>query len=244
VALAGLTLLAWVYLIAMARQMDAMDPVEMGSMMQIQPWGVLDWALMFTMWAVMMVGMMVPSAAPMALVYAMVARKASTQGTPLAPTAVFVAGYVTVWTIFSAAATAAQWALDQAALLSPMMVTTSPAVGAGLLIAAGAYQLTPLKNACLLHCRSPLEFFSRHWRPGLGGAFAMGLRHGAFCLGCCWLLMGVLFFGGVMNLLWIAGITAFVLLEKLAPGGRQGGRLVGVAMIAAGLLLLAHFLPA
>jgi predicted metal-binding membrane protein len=222
--------------------MGAMEPGAMDAAMGIRPWGARDWWLMFAMWAVMMVGMMVPSAAPMALVYAMVARKAARAGTPLAPTAVFVGGYVAAWTAFSAAATAAQWALDQAALLSPMLVTTSPALGAGLLVAAGAYQLTPLKQACLEHCRAPARFFAEHWRPGLTGAFAMGLSHGAFCLGCCWVLMGLLFFGGVMNLLWIAGITAFVLLEKVAPRGLLGGRVAGVAMIAAGAALLLRFL--
>jgi predicted metal-binding membrane protein len=183
--LAGTVLIAWVYLLLEADRMEAsmaggamgggMTQAMGGAMMQLRPWSAVDFALMFAMWAVMMVGMMVPSAAPMALVYAAVARKASRQGESLAPTAVFVTGYVVMWTLFSAGATLLQWGLERAALLSPMMVSTSPALGGGLLIAAGVYQLTPLKDACLRHCRSPAYFISEHWRPGRGGAFRMGL---------------------------------------------------------------------
>ncbi len=234
--LAGATLLAWLYLVDMAAGMS-----DMGSgaaMMQIEAWTLRDTVLMFLMWTVMMVGMMVPTAAPMALLYAAVARKAARQGSVLAPTAVFVAGYVAMWTLFSAGATAAQWALEQAALLSPMMIATSPSLGAALLIGAGIYQLTPYKDACLRHCRAPAHFISEHWRPGAAGAFRMGLVHGAYCLGCCWILMGLLFLGGVMNLLWIAAISVFVLLEKVLPLGTGGGRVAGGAMIAAGGIAL------
>ena len=241
-ALAGLTVLSWAYLIWMAADMDM--PMDLNSMahggLQIKPWGSANFVYMFLMWAVMMVGMMVPTAVPMTLIYAAVARKAAGQGTPLAPAAVFISGYIAMWTIFSAGATLAQWGLDQAALLSPMMVSNSPVLGASLLIAAGLYQMTPAKNACLRHCRSPVHFISEHWRPGPRGAFRMGLEHGAFCLGCCWALMGLLFFGGVMNLLWIAGITLFVLLEKVMPFGGQGGRIAGGAMIICGLVVLSQ----
>jgi predicted metal-binding membrane protein len=187
----------------------------------------------------MMVGMMVPTAAPVTLVYAQVARKAARQGTPVAPTVAFVAGYVAMWTFFSVAATAAQWALDQSALLSPRMVSTSPLVGALLLAAAGVYQLTPYKETCLEHCRAPAHFIAQHWHGGTRGALRMGLVHGAYCLGCCWALMGLLFFGGVMNLLWIAAITGFVLAEKILPVGARGGRMAGGAMIAAAGVFLA-----
>ena len=242
IGLAGVTLLAWTYLLLTARGMSAMDRMGgMAGMAGIRPWSGSDFLLMFLMWAVMMVGMMVPTAAPMTLIYAAVARKAVSQGSPLAPTGVFVAGYVAMWTLFSLAATTAQWALDQAALLSPMMVANSPALGAALLIAAGFWQLTPFKNACLQHCRAPAMFFADHWRDGYAGAFRMGLGHGAYCLGCCWVLMGLLFVGGVMNLLWIAAIALFVLLEKVVPHGVLGGRLAGVLMILAGILLLAGF---
>jgi len=232
-SLFGIAALAWLYLVDMAAGMSGMGAG--GAMMEIAPWTLQDAILMFAMWAVMMVGMMVPTAAPMTLVYAAVARKAAREGTVLAPAAIFVSGYVTMWTLFSVVATAAQWGLERAALLSPMMVSTSPTLGAALLIGAGIYQFTPYKDACLEHCRSPAYFISEHWRPGTSGAFRMGLVHGAYCLGCCWILMGLLFFGGVMNLLWIAGITLFVLTEKVTPFGRLGGRAGGVAMIAVGV---------
>lgn len=229
--LGGVTVLAWVYLVWMARGMGAMAAMDA---MQLRPWSGIDFLLMFLMWAVMMVGMMVPSAAPMTLVYAAVARKAERQGSGVAPAFVFVAGYVAVWTLFSLGATLAQWGLEHLALLSPMLVATSPVLGGGLLLAAGVYQLTPAKDACLRHCRAPAHFFAQHWRPGTAGAFRLGLAHGAFCLGCCWLLMGLLFFGGVMNLLWIAAIALFVLLEKVLPFGVRAGRIAGVGLVALG----------
>jgi len=226
---AGISVLAWAWLLAMPAG---------GDMMSMRAWGAADFWLMFLMWAVMMVGMMVPSAAPMVLMYAAVVRKAERQGAVLAPTAVFVAGYVLAWTLFSVAATLAQWGLDRAALLSPMMVSTSPVLGGLLLIGAGVYQLTPWKDACLEHCRAPARFMAEHWRPGVAGALRMGMQHGFFCLGCCWVLMGLLFFGGVMNLLWIAAITLFVLLEKMLPTGARAGRFAGVALVSLGAWVL------
>ncbi len=234
--LCGITLVSWIYLVVAAIEMDG--AMAAGHMMQLRAWSAVDFGLMFMMWTVMMIGMMVPSAAPTALVYAAVARKAARQGTVLAPTAVFVAGYLVMWTLFSAAATALQWGFEQLALLSPMMVATSPTLGGLLLVGSGIYQWTPAKDACLRHCRGPVQFISEAWRPGSFGAFRMGAIHGAYCLGCCWILMGILFVGGVMNLLCIAGITLFVLLEKLAPRGPIGGRLAGVALIAAGSIVL------
>jgi predicted metal-binding membrane protein len=244
VALGGTVALAWVYLVFLAVEMGDMgDMREMSAMssmpatMQIRPWAASDFALMFLMWAVMMVGMMVPTAAPVTLVYSAVARKAAGQGTPVAPTVTFVFGYVAMWTLFSVGATFVQWALDQAALLSPMMVASSPWLGIFLLLAAGVYQLTPWKEACLEHCRAPAQFVSEHWRPGSKGAFRMGMVHGSFCLGCCWAIMGLLFVGGVMNLLWIAAITLFVLVEKLVPLRRGGAWVTSGAMIGAAVLL-------
>jgi predicted metal-binding membrane protein len=216
---------------SMAPTMDAMTGV--------QPWTATEFGLRLAMWAVMMVAMMVPTAAPMTLMYAAVARKAAAQHNPVAPTFVFVTGYIAMWTIFSLVATSAQYALDRAALLSPMMVSKSASLGAALLIAAGVYQFTPLKNACLKNCRTPAHFLSRYWRTGTLGAFRMGLRLGAYCVGCCWILMGLLFVGGVMNLLWIAAIAIFVLLEKTIPLGDVGGRFAGAAMILVGALSLA-----
>ncbi len=242
-ALAALTLLCWIYLVRMAAAMLDMPELASGSgtammdMLQVKPWAVTDWVMMLTMWVIMMVGMMVPSATPMVLIYAAIARKATRDGFPLAPTAVFVSGYIAIWSLFSAAATAAQWALDQAALLSPMMVMTSPMLGAGIVVAAGLYQLTPLKDSCLDHCRAPAHYISSHWRPGGRGAFLMGAEHGLYCLGCCWMLMGLLFFGGVMSLAWIAGLTLFVLLEKFLPPSKLGTRLSALLLIIAGVWL-------
>ena len=244
-ALLGVTAIAWIYLIRMASMMDSM-PMTVMEAMQIRPWSAQDFWLMFVMWAVMMVGMMVPTAIPMTLIYAAVAKKAASQGTSLAPTGIFVTGYVLVWTAFSAVATLAQWGLDQASLLTPMMASASPTLGAALLIVAGIYQMSPAKNACLDHCRTPAHFISQHWRPGLLGAVTMGTRHGAYCLGCCWALMGLLFFGGVMNLAWIAAITLFVLAEKILPFGARGGLIAGAAMLTVGLSFLvfqSSFLP-
>ena len=241
VSLVGVTLLAWAYLLFLAAGMGDMPMSGPSDMVRVHPWEAIDFLLMFLMWAVMMVGMMVPTAVPMTLVYAAVARKAASQDTPLPATGIFVAGYVAMWCLFSAGATLAQWLLDQATLLSPMMVSTSPSLGAGLLIAAGLYQLTPFKNSCLDHCRAPAHFLAQHWRKGATGAFRMGLHHGAFCLGCCWVLMGLLFLGGVMNLLWIALITVFVLAEKVLPPGARSGRFAGIAMIIAGVISLAGF---
>ncbi len=205
-----------------------------GMMMEPAVWTPTYALLMVAMWAVMMVAMMLPSAAPMLLLYLKVARNNQATAAPLAPASFMAFGYVLAWCGFSVAATAAQWALEQARLLSPMLATTDAWLGAGILIAAGAWQLTPIKAACLRHCRSPIGFLSGHWRPGNGGAFRMGLAHGAYCLGCCWFLMALLFFGGVMNLYWIAGLAAFVLLEKTLPYGHWLGRLVGVGLVVWG----------
>lgn len=242
-ALAATTLLAWAYLVAVASNMAGMAAMDtmasnMAGMVQIKPWTGTDFGAMVLMWIIMMIGMMVPTAAPMTLIYAAVARKAATQGTTLAPAAFFVSGYIVIWSVFSVVATVAQWGLEQAALLSPMMVLTSPGLGAGLLIAAGLYQMTPMKDACLRHCRSPVHFISHGWKPGAFGALRMGLEHGLYCLGCCWILMGLLFLGGVMSLMWIAGIAVFVLLEKILPFGLRGGRLAGVGMVLTGCTAL------
>jgi predicted metal-binding membrane protein len=237
-ALAGTTVLAWIYLIRASGGM--MEPSTSMEMVRIQAWDAGDFVMIFLMWVIMMVGMMVPSAAPTTMVYAGVARKAERQGAVVAPTVVFVSGYVTLWAGFSVFATSGQWALDQAALLSPMMVATSPLLGAVLLVAAGVYQVTPIKLACLKHCQSPIHFISEHWRPGIAGAFRMGLRHGTYCVGCCWVLMCLLFLGGVMNLLWIAAIAVFVFGEKVMPTrhAEMASRITGAAMVLVGVALL------
>ena len=203
-----------------------------------------DWTwayafLMFGMWWVMMIAMMLPSAAPMILLFALVNRRSHAKGGPYVPAAVFAGAYLVAWGGFSVVATALQWGLERAALLSPMMASGDMAFGGALLVLAGAYQLSPLKHACLRQCRGPIDFISRHWRPGRQGAFRMGVHHGLYCLGCCWALMALLFFGGAMNLYWIAGLALFVLLEKTIPPGHRLASLSGLGLVVWGVVLLA-----
>ena len=209
-------------------------------MMVTDAWTIGYSVVIFFMWWVMMFGMMLPSAAPLLLLFARMMRKEKKKGAPYVPTGVFALGYVVMWAAFSAVATGAQWGLEASSLLSGIMVGTSAVLGAALLIAAGVWQLTPLKNACLRHCRSPIGFLSAQWRPGRTGAFRMGLVHGAFCLGCCWFLMGLLFYGGVMNLYWIIGLALYILIEKLLPAGARIAQLTGVFLIAWGAALLIY----
>ena len=206
--------------------------------MQPMAWTGATAVLMFFMWWIMMVAMMLPSAAPMILLFAAVNRKQRNAGSPYVPAGIFAVGYLAVWGVFSLVAVAAQWGLERTELLSSTMVGTSVVLGALLLIAAGVWQLTPLKQACLKHCRSPIQFLSQHWRKGRLGAFRMGVEHGAFCLGCCWFLMALLFYGGVMNLYWIVGLALFVLLEKVLPFGQRLGGIAGIGLVAWGGLLL------
>jgi predicted metal-binding membrane protein len=218
-------------------------PGGMGSMAMdvLMPavWTPTYAALIFSMWWIMMIAMMLPSAAPMLLLFARVNRREKAGRRPYVPTATCAAGYGGVWGVFSAIAAGLQWSLEQLDLLSSMMASTSVWLSSGILIAAGVWQLTPIKNACLRHCRSPLSFLAGSWRPGKSGAFRMGLEHGAYCLGCCWFLMALLFFGGVMNLWWIAGLAAYVLLEKLMPIGHWLGYAVGAGLVGWGAWLLA-----
>lgn len=231
-----LSALAWMHIVQMARVMSGMD---LGlAMPQMRTWGAGDLFMLFVMWAVMMVAMMVPSAAPVVLLFATINRKRREQQDPFVATGVFLLGYLIVWTGYSALATMAQWTLHAAALLSPLMVTTSPLLGGALLVAAGIFQWSPLKRACLAHCRSPLGFLMTDWREGTRGALVMGLRHGGYCVGCCWVLMALLFVAGVMNLLWVGAIAAFVLTEKVVPRGEVLGRAAGGVLVLAGLVVL------
>jgi predicted metal-binding membrane protein len=235
--LAGAVALSWLYLVPASRDMyGAMDGLS--AWMMESRWDAAYLALIFGMWAVMMVGMMLPSAAPAILLYATVMRNSAQAEAPVAKTYAFAAGYLLAWIGFSLAATLLQWGLAEAAVLSPMMVSTSPSLGAVLLTLAGVYQLTPLKQACLTRCRAPAAFIAQHFRPGIAGALRLGAHHGLYCVGCCWALMLLLFAGGVMSLLWIAAITIFVLLEKLVPYGAQGGRLSGALLVLAGVGVL------
>ncbi len=202
-------------------------------------WSLSYALLMFAMWWVMMVAMMLPSAAPMLLLFARINRNQKAGERPYVPTAMFAGGYLLAWGGFSAIATLLQWAFERVGLLSPMMVTTNWWLGGAILLAAGIWQLTPFKNVCLRHCRSPLGFLMQGWRPGRWGALRLGLEHGSYCLGCCWFLMGLLFFGGVMNLFWIAGLALFVLLEKTVPAGLWVARAAGLVAAAGGVAMLA-----
>ncbi len=232
-AVTAVIALSWAYLLAGA---------GMGTpVMTPAVWTPGYAAMMFFMWWVMMVAMMLPGAAPMILLFASVNRKQRETGRPHVETSIFTVGYLVAWSGFSLVAVFLQWGFERAGVLSPMLVGTNVVFGGMLLLAAGIYQLTPIKQTCLRHCRSPLAFLSCYWRPGASGALRMGLVHGAFCVGCCWFLMGLLFFGGVMNLYWIAGIALFVLLEKTAPAGRWLSYATGVALLVwgAGMLALA-----
>jgi predicted metal-binding membrane protein len=199
---------------------------------------------MFLMWTVMMIAMMVPSAGPMILAFATINRRRAAAGGLAVPTAIFLAGYLVAWTAVSLVATLAQWALQAVALLAPETLSVTPVAGGLLLLAAGIWQLTPIKYACLARCQSPLGFILSEWREGGRGAFVMGLRHGVFCVGCCWTLMALLFVAGVMNLLWVAAIAAFVLVEKIAPPGRLVSWVSGAVLLAWGAWVLARALAA
>lgn len=231
--LLGVAGLGWLYVVRLGREMADMAM----AMPHMIPWGPTDFLLTFLMWAVMMVAMMVPSASPMILTFATINRKRLADETPLIRTGLFVAGYLVVWAGYSLLAALGQWALHAAALISPALAVT-PWVGGLLLVAAGLYQFTPLKDVCLSRCQSPFGFILTEWREGAAGALVMGLRHGAFCVGCCWVLMGLLLVAGVMNLLWVAAIAAFVLLEKVIPAGRVVSRLAGALLIVWGVWLL------
>ncbi len=202
--------------------------------MPMSAWSMANWLAVFTMWSIMMAAMMLPSATPMVLCFAALNRRRSEGGR----TFVFAAAYLALWTAFGGAATAAQWALQSIGWVSPMIVSMSPILNGVLLLIAGVVQFSRLKRACLRACRSPLGFLISDWRDGLWGAWLMGIRHGLYCLGCCWALMALLFVGGAMNLLWIAALTGLVAIEKLAPKGEAVAQALGAVMIGAGALRL------
>jgi predicted metal-binding membrane protein len=262
--LAALCVLAWVYIVTGAalgmsawdmttlalfphqqahNMMPGMPGMDMGATAPGRTaWGFATWALMIAMWWIMMIAMMTPSAAPTILLYARVHRHALAQGqvqAKLAPTGAFAAGYLLVWLGFAVAATTLHWVLERADLISAtMMGSRSRWLSGAVLIAVGLYQLSPLKNICLAHCRTPTSFLSRHWRPHALGALRLGAMHGAYCVGCCWMLMALLFVGGVMNLTWIAALAILVLIEKALPAGQWVGRGAGVALIGWGVATL------
>jgi len=235
---AALALLAWAYLIRLAGRMDTMGLAPAASaampMAMPEPSGAGQFGLTVLMWTVMMVAMMLPTASPMIVTFATVNRRRATSETPPVPTAVFLTGYLVAWSAFSLLAAGAQWGLQRAALLAPTTLEAAPRVGGVLLLAAGIYQFTPLKRVCLARCQSPVGFVLTEWREGPRGAFIMGLRHGAFCVGCCWALMALLFVAGVMNLLWVAALAALVLAEKLVPSERLMSWTAGALLLAWG----------
>jgi predicted metal-binding membrane protein len=245
-ALGVIAALAWAYTLWLAADMDMggmdmsgfrMVPAGVGMMAPAAaPWSAVEFAFVFAMWAVMMVGMMAPSAAPMILMYARVGRQGKIAGKPLAATGWFAAGYFLAWTGFSLAATLVQWELEREALLDDQMASGNIMLGAVVLIAAGIYQWTPLKDACLAQCQSPFRFLMSHggFRSTVSGCLHLGLLHGTYCVVCCWGLMALLFVVGIMNVLWIALLSLLALLEKLTPWGRWVARIAGAACIAAG----------
>ncbi len=237
---------AWAYLArsaAMSGSMgDMADMADMAGMdmgaAALERWSWTEWGLLFTMWAVMMAAMMLPSAAPMMLLFSRIGLSRSSRGGRHLPVLFFGLGYLTVWWGFSAVAALIQWQLHGAAVLSADMRAVSPVFGGLVLIAAGVYQWLPVKQTCLRHCRTPFGFLTTSWREGDWGALSMGLTHGVFCLGCCWLLMALLFVTGVMNLAWVAAISGIVLLEKVVPGGPVIARAAGIIFICVGLAFL------
>jgi predicted metal-binding membrane protein len=239
-ALALLVAAAWLYLAHFASGMSeiSLDDMPGMAMSEMYEWSWIEVAMLAVMWVVMMVAMMMPAATPMILIFAAIHRRRAEQGRPAVPTALFALGYLIVWTAFSVVVALAQSALHAAALLSPNMVAGSSVLAGALLLVAGVFQWTPLKRACLAVCRSPLGFVIQHWREGRAGALGMGVRHGLYCLGCCWALMGLLFVAGVMNLVWVAILAVAVLIEKVAPHGDLVGRIAGVALVVAGLSML------
>ena len=248
--LAALCVLAWLY-VAMGAGLG-MSAWEMTTL-KLFPhldaaaaptttWNSGTWVLMIVMWWVMMIAMMTPSAAPTILLYARIHRFAldrNEHADKLATTGAFAAGYLFAWFAFAVAAAALQWALERRGLVSVMMMgSRSRALSATVLIVAGLYQLSPLKNACLAHCRAPASFLSRHWRPRALGALRLGSMHGTYCIGCCWMLMTLLFVGGVMNLVWVIALAILVLIEKALPPGPWVARIAGVVLMSWGAATL------
>ncbi|MFN2507859.1 MAG: DUF2182 domain-containing protein [Chthoniobacterales bacterium] len=242
VAIGFTAAVAWAYTAYEARRMNVTGICQCAGMKMGGPdlasWSTGSLVPLFLMWVVMMLAMMLPSAAPMLLTFAAVARNRRRADRPYVPVAVFAAGYVVIWCVFSVAAAVGQWLLHREALLSSTMATSSAFLAGVLFIIAGVFQFTPLKHSCLTRCRAPLDFIMTRWREGWRGAFAMGVEHGAFCAGCCWALMALLFVFGVMNILWIAALTILVALEKLLPRAKWFSALCGVALAAWGVVVM------
>ena len=236
-AMVVLAALSWAYTVHLGLQQASMSAAM--AMPSMRAWSSADFLYMLVMWAVMMFAMMLPSVTPTVMIFARVRERREAAGRPFAPTGAFVAGYLLTWVGFSLLATIANWWLHTGGSMSSMMGRVAPLTGGLLLIAAGAFQWSPFKNTCLDHCRSPMSFLMQHWREGISGAIRMGLHHGAYCLGCCWTLMVLLFVLGVMNLPWVAVLTIVVLAEKTLPRGVLLSRGLGVVLMAWGAWLVA-----
>jgi predicted metal-binding membrane protein len=233
-ALALLTALAWSYLLWLSTVWHGADVIP-GDI----PWGAMEFAFVFAMWTVMMVGMMTPAAVPMILMYARMGRQTAAHDTPFAATVWFSAGYFLVWIAFALLATFVQWAFERAELLDSAMAGTSNVVGGLLFVAAGSYQWTRLKDVCLTQCQTPFAFLMRQggFRGDAPGSLMLGIRHGAYCVGCCWTLTALLLVGGVMNVFWIVLLALLIFLEKVTPFGRQIALLAGSILVVAGAWL-------
>lgn len=237
--------LAWAWTVHLAIDMKAMADMPNMAAAYAPSWDIGSVVLTWAMWSVMMAAMMLPAATPIALLHHRVGRHNAAQGAKAPSTSLLISGYVLVWTAFSALATAAQIALSMTLQITPAMALVDARWAGAVLIAAGLYQFTAFKQYCLIRCSSPFVFLNHHYHPGAWGALRMGLLHGFYCLCCCWAAMALLFVGGVMNLLWVAGLTVFVLIEKLLPFGRSIGLVLGALALAMGLYLIAGYsLPA
>lgn len=248
IVLGGLTLvilLSWFYLLLGAGMgMSGLEMTRLSSgegmvMDQPAPWSIGYALLMFFMWWIMMIAMMLPSATPMILLAAALNRRVSPDRQPYGSSSYFAIGYLFAWALFSGIAVVVQWGLTASGLLSPLMQSTNALLAGGILIAAGFWQFSPIKHACLHHCRSPVKFLTQHRHRGNVGSFSMGLQHGAYCVGCCWFLMALLLVGGVMNLYWIIGLAAYVLIEKVVPKGEWVSQIVGTGLMLWGISWIA-----
>ncbi len=237
--MAILLIFSWGYMFFfMASEMPCANSGSAISMTHHQGWGTADFLMAFVMWAVMMIGMMVPSVAPWVLALCGVSAR-DPRSSPLFSAGGFLMGYLAVWTVYSFVAAGLQWGLHTVIHLSPQLRGASPVPEGTLLLVAGIYQWTPLKNACLAHCRSPLGFFLTSWKEGRFGSFQMGFQHGLYCVGCCWALMALSFIAGLMNLLWMAAITIFLLIDHTTPVGYWFTRAAGVLLLGSGIWILA-----
>ena len=232
--------ISWYYIIYLYNQMYPVMNMDafLFAMPMSPEWTLIDFLLLFLMWFVMMIAMMIPSVAPLVLIYAMVNRQKKTNQSPYVPAGYFLSGYLVVWAVFSIAATALQWFFQNLDWLNPDMIVTNKILGGSILIVAGLFQFTSLKEKCLTHCQTPVSFIHSHWQNGRSGALKMGIVNGWYCLGCCWILMVILFVSGIMNLLWIALISLFVLVEKLLPGVKWVSYVAGMVLVIYGVLMI------